>query len=152
MDVPESHRVSLDAAAVRPLLAALEDEYEIRYGPGDELTMTHPAEFEPPDGAFIVLLDAAGVTVAGGGFRRFSDDACEVKRMWTSPAHRRQGLAARVLGELEDLARSVGYQRVVLETGPAQPEAHTLYRTRGYAVMPTFGRYTLATAYEKSLT
>lgn len=144
-------RVRLDDVAVRPLLASLEDEYEIRYGSGDELATTETAEFDPPDGAFLVVLDAAGRTIAGGGFRRFSHEACEVKRMWTSPAHRRRGLAARVLAELEDIARSAGYERVVLETGPAQPEAHTLYRTRGYTTMPTFGRYSLATAYEKPL-
>lgn len=144
-------RVRLDDPAVEPLLAALGDEYEIRYGANDELTTTHAAEFDPPDGTFLVVLDASGRTIAGGGFRRFSDDTCEVKRMWTSAAHRRQGLATTVLAELEAIARNAGYERVVLETGPAQPEAHTLYRTRGYTVTPIFGRYTLATAYEKAL-
>jgi GNAT superfamily N-acetyltransferase len=149
--VTELRRVRLDDPAVEPLLTALGDEYEIRYGANDELATTHTTEFDPPDGAFLVVVDGAGRTIAGGGFRRFSEDACEVKRMWTSAAHRRQGLATTVLAELEAIARTAGYQRVVLETGPAQPEAHTLYRTRGDTVTPIFGRYTLATAYQKPL-
>lgn len=71
--------------------------------------------------------------------------------MWTDPALRRQGLASAVLAALEDAARSAGYRRVILETGPEQPEAHALYLRRGYLTAPNLGRYATATAYEKLL-
>ena len=107
-------------------------------------------EFEPPDGVFLVLVED-GVTVAGGALRRLSSDTCEVKRMWTSPAHRRKGYATAVLDELEQVARTRGYAVLRLETGPAQPEASSLYERRGYARIPTYGRYEQARAFEHNL-
>jgi GNAT superfamily N-acetyltransferase len=143
--------VGLDDPAARALLTALADEYASRYGSDEEMATTTAAEFEPPHGLFLVLFDEGGNAVAGGGFRRHAPDACEVKRMWTAATHRRRGLASQVLAALEDEARSAGYRRVILETGPEQPEAHAMYRNRGYATAPNLGRYADATAYEKAL-
>ena len=56
----------------------------------------------------------------------------EVKRMWTHADHRGRGLAKRVLAELEAEARRRGATRVVLSTGPRQPEAVRLYLSTGY--------------------
>jgi len=144
--------------AVVPLLEGLSSEYHERYGADDELSSTKPDEFDPPSGLFVVLLDrdAASphqgpLTVAGGGFRRHREDACEVKRMWTHPAYRRRGLAARVLAVLEREAAAVGYRRLVLETGPRQPEAARLYTGLGYTPIPVYGRYPEALAFETRL-
>jgi uncharacterized protein YndB with AHSA1/START domain len=107
-------------------------------------------EFEPPDGTFLVLLED-GATVAGGAIRRLSADTCEVKRMWTAPGHRRKGYASVVLDGLEDVARDRGYSYLRLETGPAQPEARSMYESRGYRRIPNYGRYEQATAFEHQL-
>ena len=56
-------------------------------------------DWDAPDGEFIVVIDA-DETVAGGAFRR-DETTAELKRIWTSSAHRRRGLARRVLVELE---------------------------------------------------
>jgi GNAT superfamily N-acetyltransferase len=133
------------------LLDALGDEYEIRYGSREEMASTDSWDFQPPDGVFLVVLDDDRRTVAGGGYRRHAPDACEIKRMWTHPTLRRQGLASLVLAALEDAARAAGYRRVILETGPEQPEAHALYVQRGYSKTQNLGRYALATAYAKVL-
>ena len=111
------------------------------------MTSVEAQEFEPPDGVFLVLLEH-GVIVAGGAIRRLSVDTCEVKRMWTAPEHRRKGHASAVLAALEEAARNRGYSRLRLETGPAQPEARTLYERRGYRHIPTYGKYEQATAFE----
>ena len=146
----EIRRVGLADPLVVPLLTGLAEEYLHRYGPNDVLADAAPAEFEPPDGAFVVLLDG-GTTVAGGGIRRHDADTCEVKRMWTAATHRRQGLAMRVLDALEVAGRELGYARLVLETGPAQPEAAALYRGRGYRDLPHYGAYDQALAFERPL-
>ncbi|SHG70478.1 GNAT family N-acetyltransferase [Geodermatophilus nigrescens] len=120
-----------------PLFAELAVEYDRRYGDlfggaAEELTRYPDAEFLPPDGD-LVLLVADGVPVAGGAIRRHGDPAtAEVKRMWTSSAHRRQGLARRVLAELEARATAAGYRRMYLTTGPRQPEARDLYLSAGW--------------------
>jgi len=146
----EIRQVELDDAVVAPLLAGLEDEYRRRYGTTAELAMTASAEFTPPAGRFLVARDG-DLTVAGGGFRRYDAERCEIKRMWVRPSHRRRGLAVRILTELESLAVAVGYRRVVLETGPQQPEAQALYATCGYVRAEAYGPWPNAIAYAKDL-
>jgi len=136
---------------VAPLLAGLAAEYHERYGSNDELRHASVEEFDPPDGAFVVLIDD-GVTVAGGGFRLLEPGVCEVKRMWTHANYRRRGHAARVLDALEEKARAAGYHTLRLETGPLQPAAQALYAGRGYNRIPVFGRYEFALAFEVDLT
>jgi ribosomal protein S18 acetylase RimI-like enzyme len=152
-------RVRFADPLVAPLRAGIRQEYEERYGPSDSADDVEAAEFDPPDGIFVVLLDdsastgrAAGpVTVAGGGIRRFDDSTCEIKRMWTNSHYRRQGHAITVLGELEAIATELGYQRLLLETGPAQPEALALYRRLGYREIGPYGRYPHAYGFERAL-
>jgi GNAT superfamily N-acetyltransferase len=126
----------------RPLLDALVREYSGRYhdvaglAPDfaeQEVYHRYPAEaFEPPHGSFVLLL-RDGVPIAGGGFMRHDEPGtAEVKRMWTSDAHRRQGLARRVLEALEARALALGYRRIYLTTGFRQPEAAALYYRHGY--------------------
>jgi ribosomal protein S18 acetylase RimI-like enzyme len=136
-----------DDAAVPPL-TWLGEAYRGWYGAPDEV---HPEEFDPPEGAFLVLVDDAGATVAGGGFRRIDDGLAEVKRVWTAPEARRRGHASRVLQALETVARERGYRRLRLETGPAQPEAVAMYRALGYAHTPEVAIWPSRLAFEKPL-
>jgi GNAT superfamily N-acetyltransferase len=144
--------VPLTDPRVRPLLDGLAEEYLRRYGPNDVLADADAAEFDPPDGTFVVLTDEDGSTVAGGGLRRLDEQTAEVKRMWTARTHRRRGLAGQVLGELEATARARGCTRLVLETGPAQPEAFSLSRDRGYLPIAVYGGHEDALAFERPLT
>lgn len=146
----ELRKVGLSDPQVAPLLEGLAGEYERRYGAVDEMASVQAHEFEPPDGQFLVLVEK-GVVVAGGGLRRLSADTCEVKRMWTAPDHRGRGHASAVLDALEQEAIGRGYAKLRLETGPAQPEAQSLYENRGYRRIPAYGRYEQATAFEHSL-
>jgi GNAT superfamily N-acetyltransferase len=146
----EIRRVRLSGADVEPLLAGLSDEYDTRYGENIEMTRASEVEFYPPDGLFIVLMDGP-ITAAGGGFRRYNQSTCEVKRMWTSPRYRRRGLATRVLRALEEAGRETGYAHVVLETGPLQPEAEALYTGQGYSRIEAYGHYSDARAFRLDL-
>jgi len=143
-------QVRLSDAEVAPLLAGLAHEYERRYGPGEEMASAAAEEFDPPRGTFLVLIED-GLTVAGGGIRRLSADTCEMKRVWTAPEHRRRGHGSAVLKALEQAARDLGYLRMRAETGPAQPEALSLYRQRGFSEILAYGPYGDATAFERGL-
>lgn len=153
-----------------PLFAELTVEYSTRYGDlfggvASEMTRFPAEEFLPPDGELVLILED-GAAVAGGAFRRHQDPGtAEVKRMWTSSAHRRRGLARRVLAELEQRAAARGYTRMYLTTGPRQPEAKSLYLAAGWtplfdlahphptdlAVLRTLPVGSLAYAFEKLL-
>ncbi|MFX1822280.1 GNAT family N-acetyltransferase [Pseudarthrobacter sp. CC4] len=123
---------------VRPLLDELAVEYDTRYGDlfgrkaaAEELKRYPAAEFEGPGGALLIIQEN-GESIAGGAFRRYDETTAELKRIWTSSAHRRRGLARLVLAELEALAAGRGYSGLYLTTGPRQPEARHLYLSTGY--------------------
>lgn len=131
-------RVSPHDDVAAPLLEDLVVEYGTRYGlstPHTQLTEVPVSDFEGPHGAFVVVL-RGGQTIAGGAIRRHDDETAEVKRVWTHAQFRRQGLARRVLIELEKAAAGLGYRRIHLTTGPRQPEARALYLAAGY--LPAF--------------
>ncbi|MFF8600309.1 GNAT family N-acetyltransferase [Streptomyces sp. NPDC015232] len=125
------HRTTPADPLARPLLDELAYEYETRYGSSEDLSRYPAAEFAPPHGAFLLLLER-GRPVAGGAYRRYDEHTAELKRIWTHSGHRRRGLARRVLTVLEREAAERGYSRIYLTTGPRQPEAKGLYLAAGY--------------------
>ena len=76
-----------------------------------------------------------------GAIKEFEPDSMEVKRMYTLPDYRGRGLATRVLLELENWTKELGYKKCVLETGKRQPEAIQLYVKNGYTTIPNYGQY-----------
>ncbi|WP_380285413.1 GNAT family N-acetyltransferase [Kitasatospora purpeofusca] len=129
----EVRRVGIDDPLAEPLVRELTEEYVRRYGPEAHEEMTrYPADsWAEPHGVLLLLLED-GEPVAGGAYKRYDAGTAEVKRMWTHSAHRRRGLATRVLAELERAAVAAGYRRIFLTTGPRQPEARGLYLANGY--------------------
>ncbi|MGE9552113.1 GNAT family N-acetyltransferase [Erwinia amylovora] len=121
-----------DDPLIEPIIDGLFAEYRDRYGDyfGDQEEETLGL-YAPPDGAFIVLL-RHGTPIAMGAFKRYNAQTAELKRIWTHRSMRRQGLAQKVLVELENLAIRQGYQQLYLTTGFRQPEAVGLYLSHGY--------------------
>lgn len=134
-------RSRIDAPEAQPLVDELAQEYETRYADydgfdipedaPDEIDM-YPAElFSPPYGD-LLLIQRGAESVAGGAFMYFDDETAEIKRVWTSKNHRRQGLSRKIMAALEDAVAQRGYRYVYLSTGPRQPEAKNLYLKLGY--------------------
>ncbi|MFZ4284853.1 GNAT family N-acetyltransferase [Variovorax sp. HJSM1_2] len=122
----------------KPLIDALTEEYDRRYGDFynvegtvREMQKYPPEVFAPPHGNFVLLL-RNGQAIGGGAFKRFDERTAEFKRVWTDARLRRQGLARKVLRELEAQAQRQGYTRIYLTTGCRQPEAVGLYLSEGY--------------------
>jgi GNAT superfamily N-acetyltransferase len=127
--------------AAAPVLVGLRQEYQALYGRDGaaELDATSGYEFLPPAGAFLVL-ESAGVTLAGGALRRLAPGVGEIKRMWTAPNHRGRGHSRQILGALEAAAVRRGYHTVRLQTGVPQPAAIGLYESSGYELTAPWGR------------
>lgn len=126
--------VAPESAAARRCLAAYFRELAARFedgfdpGAGDAASA---AEMRPPTGFFVVArID--GRAVGCGGVRHIGQSRGEIKRMWTAPAARGQGVAGRVLQELEALARRAGFDALRLDTNRVLVEAQALYRRAGY--------------------
>lgn len=93
--------------------------------------------FAPPSGTFLVMR-LHGQLVGCGGFKREDSGAAYIKRMWVSSDLRGLGLGRRLLHELEDRARALGYRTIRLETEKSLKEAQQLYRSCGYDEIPRF--------------
>lgn len=94
------------------------------------------------EGIDTVVIAYDGDEPAGCGcFKKFDDEAVEIKRMFVSSAKRNLGIASSILHELEAWARELQYTHTVLETGTRQTEAIALYKKMGYTVVPNYGQY-----------
>jgi ribosomal protein S18 acetylase RimI-like enzyme len=111
-----------------------------RYGKeGGDAAPISGAEFWPPAGGFFVvwLQDRPAGCV---GWRTRGPDA-EMKRLWVRPEARGRGIARALIATVEESARAAGLERVILETGLAQPEAIELYESAGYQRIADYGYY-----------
>ena len=122
-----------------PLTKAMETELRARYGDGDA-THADPAQFLPPYGLFLVAR-VDGVDVGCGGWRTLEPGVGEVKRMYVAPEHRGRGWARALLRGLVADATAQGMTRLVLETGPLQPEAIALYTAEGFEPCEAYGAW-----------
>ncbi|WP_026923362.1 GNAT family N-acetyltransferase [Glycomyces arizonensis] len=122
------------------LCAEIQVEYVRRYGDGDQ-TPLETDDFDPPNGDFFVAFDADGEPAGCGGWRAHEDDDAEMKRVYVRETSRRRGLARLLVAAVEASAAEAGRKRVVLETGPRQPEAIAMYEALGYRPVTPFGYY-----------
>jgi GNAT superfamily N-acetyltransferase len=127
-------------------------ELSARYGvpEADPASISNPAAFRPPSGAFVGL-SVAGEAAGCGGVCRFRDpeDADsedgepigELKGIYVAPLHRGHGYGRLIVQALEARAARIGYRALRLETGDAQPEAMALYPSLGYTQIERYGPY-----------
>ncbi len=73
-----------------------------------------------------------GGEIVGGAIGRTWGSCCEIQQLWVERGHRRQGIATRLLQEIERKARERGCSTFFLETFSFQ--APPLYRKLGYEV------------------
>ena len=120
------------------LIARLDAELAAQYGELQRQYDRHNAVAALQD--FVVAF-VDGQPAACGASKRYDARTAEIKRMFVAPEHRRQGLARRVLAELERAAADMGYRRAVLETGVKQEAAIALYQSVGYRAIGNYGPY-----------
>ncbi len=131
-------RVDKTSEAFRLLIAGLDAELTGQYG---ELQKQYRLHNQTDHLLLAVVVSVDGQPAACGAIRDHGGSEVEIKRMYVSPQFRRQGLARRVLEELEQAARELGYSRAVLETGVRQAAAIALYQSVGYELTDNYGPY-----------
>jgi len=90
---------------------------------------------------FYVAYDEKKNAIACGALKHFDDSTAEIKRMYVKPKFRGRGLSKLILIQLEDYAKELNFQRLVLKTGLKQPEAMNLYNKFGYKPLKCYGRH-----------
>lgn len=120
------------------LVAALDTELAERDGADHAFY----AQFNKIDKIkYALVLYEDNMAIACGAIKQFGENSMEVKRMYTLPERRGEGLASKLLAALENWALELGNERCVLETGKKQPEAISLYKKNGYRTIPNYGQY-----------
>jgi putative acetyltransferase len=90
-----------------------------------------PGEYVSPRGA--IWLALGQTQVAGcAALRPVDDHTAEIKRVFVRAASRGQGVARRLLTQIINDARAVGYHTLTLETLPAMHAAQMLYGALGF--------------------
>ncbi len=135
VDDPAAHRLIADYFAMRaetfpPALG----EYSPKF--------PTPADFIPPAGVFLLVVDG-GEDIGCGGVRRVdgaADDGVrfEIKHLWIDPRAQGRGLGRALLAELERRAVELGATELVLDTNASLAAAGALYRSSGYTNIPPY--------------
>lgn len=130
-----------DSIDARRLIAALDAALAELYPPeqrfGPNLKAQH---LDDGRGTFLVAREG-GVAVGCGAIRLVDPATAEAKRMYVEPDQRGKGVGSAVLAGLEDAARQLDVQRLVLETGVHQEAAISLYRRAGFTQIDCWGEY-----------
>jgi putative acetyltransferase len=134
-------REDLRAPNAQRLISALNAELESRYPEdGANFFRLDPDEVSDGRGGFLIAyLDDR--PIGCGAVRKIEPHVAEIKRMFVEPTARGRGVGRQILVALEAQARRLGATRLVLETGPRQPEAIALYAHAGFVEIPLFGEY-----------
>lgn len=116
------------------------DAYQDTLYPAEARYSLDLASLTKPNVIFMVARDGAGVA-DGCGAVVTNDRVGELKRMYVRPQNRSQVVARSLLVELEAESLRAGYQELLLETGPYQPEALAFYEKQGYKRCGPFAAY-----------
>lgn len=79
--------------------------------------------------------------VGCGAIKKFDKYGVEIKRMFVEKSFRNNGIAQKIINELENWAKELGFTKCVLETGKRQLEAVNFYQKCGYQITPNYGQY-----------
>lgn len=89
----------------------------------------------------VVIAYSNNSAVGCGAFKAFNTNTVEIKRMYTNTENRSEGIASKILKELEIWSNELGYNYCVLETGIRQVEAVQFYKKNDYTIIPNFEPY-----------
>lgn len=134
----------------RALLAAADEASTALYPPASQ----HPYDPIETENSVVMVAWVDDETVACAAIRPLDPHIAEIKRMFVSPAFRRQGLARKILAELEAIAAKLDFTIIRLETGLLQPEAIAFYEQSGFHRIEPYGDYIgdpLSVCFEKQL-
>ena len=136
--MPELFRTDSDNNDFKLLVKLLDEDLAIRDG-ADHAFYAQYNYIDKIKNAVVVFIDKKAI--ACGAFKKYSDSKVEIKRMYVVENFRGQGIAQKVLAELEKWAGELNFSECILETGKKQPEAISLYQKAGYTIIKNYGQY-----------
>ena len=92
---------------------------------------------KPPEG-ILYILEVDGFTAGMGALTKFSEDVCEIHRMYNRPRYRGRGYAQQILSKLLKAGREFGYSTFRLTTPKFAHAAQHIYRKAGFKDVEDF--------------
>ena len=110
-----------------------------------------PEDVEPPGGRWLVAYQGTQ-PVGTAALKRLDEQTAEIKRVYVVPEVRGAGVARALLARLEEIARTVGYTALRMDTGARQPASVALFSSIGYEPIADYnGNPVAAHWFEKRL-
>lgn len=101
-----------------------------------------PGAYGPPGGRLLLAVadraENREMAVGCVALRKWDESACEMKRLYVRPEFRGSGAGRALVKDLIAIARSMGYERMLLDTLPSMRPAHELYRSLGFCEIPPY--------------
>ena len=135
-------RLSKDVESVASLFAAYAKSLSIdlTFQDFEAELESLPGKYSPPGGEILLARDPDGRAIGCVAVRPLvSPDSCEMKRLYVTPAGRGLGLGIKLANSIIDIAASLGYTQIKLDTLPTMSEAINLYTQLGF--VPTTPYY-----------
>ncbi|BBI34497.1 GNAT family N-acetyltransferase [Cohnella abietis] len=117
------------------------DQYLFERYPADEVFVIDFTDSSSiSDTIFMIAYDDER-PVGCGAIRPIESNVIELKRFYVEPEYRKQGIAGKILNQLEEKGRDLNYSILRLEAGEQQPEAIHFYKKHGYYEIERYGEY-----------
>jgi putative acetyltransferase len=122
-----------DCSEVQALIFSVLEEYGLKPDPADtDLDLYDLEAAYRQRGGYFGVVEINGIIVATLGLLKLDAHACELRKMYTLPTVRGQGLGRFLLDTGIQQARAWVCKRMVLETASVLKEAIALYRRYGF--------------------
>lgn len=122
-----------DSGAIRELVFSVLAEYGLVPDPENtDRDLEDVETFYFSNGGYFGVVELGGRLSATVGIARVDNQSCELRKMYTLPEVRGRGLGKELLKKAIEIAKDLGYQRMVLETASPLKEAIGLYTSHGF--------------------
>ena len=96
-----------------------------------------PGEYAAPSGRLLLAVEDEQ-TIGCIALRPLGDGICEMKRLYVQPSHRGKGLGRKLAEAIIAEARTIGYNKMRLDSLTSLTEAAALYRSLGFVEIPAY--------------
>ena len=123
-----------DSENVKALIFDILKDYGLKIDPEKTDADLNDIEafYQNRNGAFDLLIDDFGNIIATVGIYKIDASTCELRKMYLLKSERGKGCGKLLLNRALEKAKTLGYNKIILETASALKEAITLYEKYGF--------------------